>query len=139
MQPHLIDQILKELRLDGDDVKCKETPAACSRLLSRHTESEPFNNSFNYRSVIGKLNYLERGSRGDIVYIVHQCARFTTDPKVEHGKAIRWLGRYLRGTRDKGTIIRPSPDKGMEVYVDADFAGNWDSKEASSDPDTARS
>ena len=89
--------------------------------------------------MIGTLNYLERGSRGDIAYIVHQCARFTTNPKVEHGNAIRWLGRYLKGTRDKGTIINPLPDKGMEVHVDADFAGNWDPKEAHSDPDTARS
>ena len=138
-EPHLIDQILKELRLDGDDVKEKDIPAASSRLLSRHSESEPFDGSFNYRSVIGKLNYLERGSRSDISYIVHQCARFTANPKVEHGKAIKWLGRYLRATRDKGTIIRPDSKREFEVYVDADFAGNWDANEASNDADTARS
>jgi transposase InsO family protein len=137
-QPHLIDQILKDLRLDGETVTGKTVPASSSKILSRHSSSEPFDNSFNYKSVIGKLNYLEKGSRSDIAYITHQCARFTQDPKMEHGQALRWLGRYLRSTRDKGTILRPCDDKDMEIYVDADFAGNWDANETW-DRDTARS
>ena len=108
------------------------------KLLSRHSDSEDFDNSFNYRSVIGKLNYLEKGSRSDIAYIVHQCARFSIAPKKEHGEAVRWIARYLKGTRDKGTILRPTNDHGLEVYVDADFAGNWDPNEWN-DRDTARS
>ena len=104
----------------------------------RHAQSEPFDKSFNYRSVIGKLNYLERGSRNDISYAVYQCARFCSDPKKEHGEAIRWLGRYLRQTKDKGTILRPNNIDELEVYVDADFAGNFD-KADTQNRDTARS
>ena len=36
------------------------------------------------RSVIGMLNYLDKGSRSDIAYATHQCARFVDNPKVEH-------------------------------------------------------
>ena len=136
-QPHLIDQILKDLRLDGEQVTTKPIPATSSKLLSRHSESKDFDNSFNYRSAIGKLNYLERGTRGDISYIVHQCARFSTCPKEEHTKAIKWLGRYLKGTRDKKLILSPKRGQGLAIYVDADFAGNWDPKETQ-DRDTAR-
>ena len=136
-QPHLIDQILSDLNMQ-DNTKEKSIPAACSKLLSRHSSSEDFDGAFNYRSIIGKLNYLEKGSRPDIAYITHQCARFSTCPKEEHAQAIRWLARYLKGTRDKGTILRPDKSKGLEVYVDADFAGNWDPSEHE-DPDTARS
>ena len=118
-QPHLINQILKDLRLDGDNAKAKTTPAASSKLLSQNTDSEPFDDSFNFRSVIGKLNYLEKATRSHISYAVHQCARFVSDPSVEHGEAVRWLGRYLKGTKDKGTIMRPIPTKELEVYVDA--------------------
>ena len=56
----------------------------------------------------------------------------------EHGETIRWLARYLKGTRDKGTILKPVKDRGLEVFVDADFAGNWDPNETD-DRDTARS
>ena len=137
-QPHLIDQILKDLNMNGDDVKIKDTPAASSRLLSRHTNSKDFDGSFNYRSLIGKLNYLEKATRSDIAYITHQCARFTTCPKTEHGAAVRWIARYLKGTRDKGTILKPDPNRGLEVHVDADYAGNWDPEETQAQ-DTARS
>ena len=66
-------------------------------------------------------------------------ARFSTCPKVEHGNAAKWLGRYLLGTRDKGIILRPDPTKGMEIYCNADFAGAWDPELAGEDIDTARS
>ena len=137
-QPHLIDQILKDLRMDDEKTKPKETPAASSKLLSRHSDSKEFDGSFNYRSIIGKLNYLEKATRSDIAYITHQCARFTTCPKTEHADAVRWVAKYLKGTRDKGTYLRPDIKRGLEVHVDADFAGNWDPKETQ-DRDTARS
>ena len=137
-QPHLIDQILKDLRLDNDKVNTKATPAASSKILGRHEDSEDFDGHFNYRSVIGKLNYLERGSRSDISYIVHQCARFTARPKKEHAEALKWLGRYLKGTREMGTVMTPQVGRDLEVYVDADFAGNWNPEEGSK-RDTARS
>jgi hypothetical protein len=75
---------------------------------------------------VGKLNYLEKGTHADISYIAHQCDRFTVGPKKEHGEAIRWLGRYLKGTCNKGLILRPDGISGLEVYVNADFVGNWD-------------
>ena len=47
-QPHLIDQILNDLRLDNDRVTTKTTPASSSVLLSRHSTSQPHDDSFNY-------------------------------------------------------------------------------------------
>jgi hypothetical protein len=138
-QPHLIEQILKDLNLDKPNTVPKETPASSSKLLARHLDSEQFDKSFDYRSVIGKLNYLEKATRSDISYITHQCARFAANPRVEHGRAVRWLGRYLYATKDKGTILKPVSEKDLEVFVDADFSGNWDPKDADWDTDTARS
>ena len=127
--------------MNGTNVKLHSTPAASSKLLTRHSDSEPSDNSFNYRSLIGKLNYLEKATRSDIAYAVHQCARFASDPKKEHGDTVRWLGRYLLlGTRDKCTIMQPMAGKDLEVFVDASFCGEWDPKEAATDRDeiTAR-
>ena len=81
---------------------------------------------------------MEKGSRPDTAYIAHQCARFSTAPKKEHANALRWLARYLKGTRTYGMILRPDQTKGLELFVDADFAGNWDPEETQ-DIDTARS
>ena len=138
-QPNLIDFILDDLNLRGNNVNTKETPAKVKVLLKRHADAEPFDGSFHMRSVIGKLNYLEKSTRPDISYAVHQCARFIQDPKKPHGNAVRWLGRYLAGTRDKGIIFKPSGDS-FACFVDADFVGNWDPQgDPRNDPDTARS
>ncbi len=137
-QPHLIKQISNDLKVDCQSLNMKDIPAASSNILSKHPNSKPFDDSFHYRSVIGKLNYLEKCTRPDISYATHQCARFTADPKVEHGKAVRWLVRYLKGTMSKGLILIPNKDLDLQMYVDADFAGNW-KKSESNDCDTARS
>ena len=137
-QPHLIDQILEDLNMKNDNVKVKDTPAISSRILGRAEDQDDFDKSFNYRSIIGKLNYLEKGTRSDISYITHQCARFTEKPKECHARAIRWLARYLKGTRNMGLILKPDPKRSLEVFVDADFSGNWDQND-SNHRDTARS
>ena len=137
-QPHLIDDILTELRLTADRTQAKSTPAAISKILTRCPQSPAHDDHFHYRRVIGKLNYLDRGSRPDISHATHQCARFSADPKQEHANAVKWLGRYLLGTRDQGLIMRITDDD-FTVHVDADFAGSWKRDEAESDADTARS
>ena len=50
-QPHLINKILKALRMDATTTP-KDTPAASSRILNRGINSVPFHWSFHYRSVI---------------------------------------------------------------------------------------
>jgi hypothetical protein len=138
-QPQLIDSILQDLRLLSDTSSVKSTPCAITTILRRHLESDAFDHHFHYRSVIGKLNYLEKSTRPDIAYATHQCARFSQDPRAPHGKAVKWIGRYLLATRDKGLILRPDSTKGFHAYADADFAGNFVKADAPSDSDTARS
>jgi len=138
-QPHLINSILKDLQLDHETTSSKPTPMSSSRILFRHSSSKPFGGHFHYRSVISRLEYLLACSRPELAYSVHQCARFSSDPKVEHGKAIMWIGKYLLATRDKGIIMTPNDSKSFKVSVDANFCGNWDQSDAAEDSNTARS
>ena len=55
-QPLLIQKIINTLGLK-DNTKTKRIPMASSKRLLRHKKSTPFDNSFNYRSIIGLLNY----------------------------------------------------------------------------------
>jgi hypothetical protein len=137
-QPQLIDSILRDLILDGTNVKSRSTPALKTRILHKDEGGKLFDNSFHYRSIIGKLNYLEKSTRPDISHAVHQCARFSSCPMDSHAMAIRYIARYLAGTRNKGIRIKPSK-KGFECYVDASHAGDWKQLSAIDDPITARS
>ena len=137
-QPHLIDQIIEDTGISRH-ASDKLTPAASTIILGADKEGKEFDYNFDYRSVVGKLNFLEKSTRPDIAYAVHQCARFASNPRKSHGDAIIHLAKYLRNTREKGLILSPSAKHGLEVYADADFSGSWIKHEAQDDPDTAKS
>ena len=137
-QPHIIDQIIEDTKIPING-ETKPTPAPSTKILVPDIEGKEFDNRFNYRSVIGKLNFLEKSTRPDIAYAVHQCARFTSNPRESHGKAVEYIAKYLASTRDEGIILDPDPNKSIETYADADFAGNWYKPDAEFDVNTARS
>ena len=138
IQIHLIYQIIKDLRLEDQNVTTNTIPWSSSKFLLRHNEAEAFDRSFDYQSVIERCNYLENSARRNTVNINHQFARLYTDPKQEHGNDLQWLGSYLKKTQDKSTILRPCGTKYMEVYFNSGFSENWDGLD-SHNRDTARS
>jgi hypothetical protein len=114
-------------------ILCADTTAKCKRMM----EEKEFDYSWVYCSVIGKLNYLEKSTRGDLAFSVHQCTRYMSQPMRAHREAVKRIGRYLLGTREKGFIVRPDVQKSFECYVDADYCGNRDPH--SEDPNSAKS
>lgn len=69
--------------------------------------------------------YLQGHTRPDISFAVNQCARYAFRPKKIHEDALKRIGRYLLGTRDKGIFMVPDNTLQIDCYVDADFAGLW--------------
>ncbi len=136
-QRALIDNIINDA---NDDAKyTKPVPAKSSVILHAHKDSPDFEGAFGYRSMVGKLNYLAQTTRPDILYAVHQVAKYSSCPKKEHGDAILYIVRYLKRTRDIGLRFKPDPSKGFEDYCDADFSGNWNREFAETDPSIAKS
>jgi hypothetical protein len=121
-QTGLIESIFKDLNIDSSS-NTKNTPS--DSILHSDLSGAPRQETWNYRSIIGKLNYLAQNSRPDISYAVHQCARFCTKPTALHELAVKWIARYLLLTKDKGLLLRPTKSFTLDMYVDADFAGMW--------------
>ncbi len=84
------------------------------------------------------LLYLSGHSRPDLAFAVHQCVRYIFAPTKRHEHALVRIGRYLKGTMDKGLMLDPSHDLHLDCYPDADFAGLWN-HEKSDDPHCVRS
>ena len=72
-------------------------------------------------------------------HAVHACARFSINPKQEHGEAIEYIVKNLKGTQDIGIILHPNKKDAFKVYADADFWGKWIKNYAELDPATANS
>jgi hypothetical protein len=95
VQPHLIDSILNDLNLN-DSSNDRDLPAQTGKVLHKLESSSDYQGNIHYRGIVGKLNYLEKCTRPDIAYAVHQCARFVLNPKEEHVQAVKLIGRYLK-------------------------------------------
>ena len=84
------------------------------------------------------LLYLSSNSCPDITFAVNQAARFTNCARLLHEKAVKRIGRYLKGTMDKGLILKPNDDLCLDLYADAGFCGLW-TVEKADDPISVRS
>jgi hypothetical protein len=120
-QEGLINSILKDLQLENSYHKA--TPAI--HVLHPDSAGHPCTEHWNYRSIIGKLNFLAQMTRPDISMAVHNCARFSHRPTNLHEQAVKRIGRYLAGTSTKGLTLRPQSNGKLDMRVDADFAGTW--------------
>ena len=123
-QKFLIERIIKALGFK-EDLTGKNVNPVAKPSLHKDESGPPRKHQWHYRSLIGMLNYLEKTSRPEIAYAVHQCARFCENPKLSHERAVHRIVRYLTTTKDKGLIFKPDKSKGIVCHVDADFAGNW--------------
>jgi Reverse transcriptase (RNA-dependent DNA polymerase) len=118
-QTGLIDRIITAMGLNESNIVM--TPAEFGALPKDKLGVEA-QESWSYRSVLGMMLYL-CNTRPDIQFAVSQCARFTADPRKSHEIALKRIGRYLKGTKDRGLVLKPDDALEIELFVDADFAG----------------
>ena len=103
-QPFLISRILKAVGLSTDEHtgrNTKDTPVVKLLLIKDPTDS-PRQLLWNYRSIVGMLNFLSGSTRPDIAMAVHQVARFCSDPRRMHEKVIMRIARCLQCTAKFG-------------------------------------
>ncbi len=135
-QVGLMKRIIDALSLDSKHSTAVATPAE-KAALGKDIDGPPASGQVNYASMIGSLLYLGH-SRPDITFATHQCARYTFAPKQSQENALKRIGRYSKGTLDKGLILTPSDDLKIDCYPDADFAGLWN-RDDKNDPHCIRS
>jgi hypothetical protein len=121
-QPGLIQQVINDVGMStfGND---KDTPV--DSILHADTSGLERVNKWNYRSVIGKLNYIANNTWPDISMAVHQCAKFCANPKALHELDVKRVIRYLLATKDKGLFLKQTQSMTLDMFVDADYAGMW--------------
>ena len=124
-QSGLTQRVITALGLcSSNSVKC-DTPTETA-ALPKDADGAAASGMIGYPCVVRMLLYLSGHSRPDISFAVHQCSRYTFQPKLKkHEIALKRIGLYLKGTADKGLIIKPANNMGIECYPDADFAGLW--------------
>jgi hypothetical protein len=122
-QTGLIDAVAESAHIPKGGLNNTPTPATA--ILHADAEGLARQESWNYPSVIGQLNYLAQNSRPDISFAVHQCARFSKAPQSLHYNEVKCIIYYLQCTRDTPIIMIPNKNLLLDAYCDSDFAGVW--------------
>ena len=123
-QPTLIERILKAVGMtDKTKSKVRHTPA--NKVLQKDLGGRGRILEWDYRSVVGMLNFLCRSTRPDLSFAVSQAARFMSNPKRSHKAAIAQICEYLKRTKTKVMTMKPNGTASFEVYADADYCGGF--------------
>ncbi|RVX21666.1 Retrovirus-related Pol polyprotein from transposon TNT 1-94 [Vitis vinifera] len=103
---------------------CKpiDTPMDSQKKLGIEKESTPIDRG-RYQRLVGRLIYLSH-TRPDIGFAVSAVSQFMHNPTEEHMEAVYRIFRYLKMTPGKGLFFRKAENRDIEVYSDADWAGN---------------
>ena len=116
----MIDKVLAATEFT--DCNGCETPATTDPLhIDKH--GAPFNESWQYDSIIGMLMYLAGNTGPDIAYTVHQAARFTHAPWRSHASGIQCILWYLQWRKREGLLLKPMKDFSVDCYADVEFGG----------------
>ena len=89
VQPFLIERILTLLGMNDESMHNSKATPAIRPLLNKDLKGEPRRNTWNYRTAIGMLTYLQGTTRPDISMAVHQCARFSVSPMLSNERALK--------------------------------------------------
>ena len=125
-QLFFIRRILAALNVKTGDYNKRDVPVI-GPLLRRDELGAKQKHDWSYRSAIGMLGYLQNSTRPDISMAFHQCACFNANPMLCHEKAVKYIVRYLLSSQGKGIHYKPDMTRGLEYYVNEDFAGGWSS------------
>jgi hypothetical protein len=101
LQTGLIESIIQDVGLTASS-NTKTTPA--DSILHSNPSNTPWQDPWNYRSILGKLNFLAQNTRPDIRFAVHQCAPFL------------YKTHRFAGTRPNEDCLLPGSDSASRPY-----------------------
>jgi len=75
------------------------TPLDPNIMLMPNPEGNDGDRSNSFASLLGELQYIANATCPDIAYVVNRLASYTANPSLQHHTALKWILRYLAGTK----------------------------------------
>ena len=131
-QSALIDRVVEQF--GQSEAHSVDTPMVAGLQLRRPDRTVPTPSHIiewaertPYRSLVGSLMYIARGTRPDIAYAVSRLASYLDCYRPEHWQAAVRVLRYLKGTRDLQLTLGGQGPLQLVGYSDSDYANCPDS------------
>ena len=109
-QSFLTKRFIEEINLSAFETH-KRHALVSSLSLHKYLDGDKRVKPWNYRSVIGMMTCLQSIARSDESMAVHQCDRFSSNPKLSHERAVNAIGRHLVDVDNKGLMCKAKKEK----------------------------
>lgn len=135
-QSDYISKILSKFKVQ--DSKEKSIPLAQHFKLSteqspKSAEEEEEMSSIPYSNIIGSIMYSMICTRVDLAHAVSVTSRFMKNHGREHWIALKWVLKYLKGSKNLGILYKKSEhidEKSLIGYCDSDYASSVDTRKS---------
>ena len=129
-QEAYINSALSQFHLmDANDTK---TPLPAGFHLTKSENPSSTNLRTKYQQLICTLLYAALGTIPDIAFAVTRLSRFNSDPTEEHLRYVKYVLRYLKGTKSLRICYDGSSNAGLIGYSDSDWGKNKDDRHSTS-------
>lgn len=115
---------IKKLLIQFGMENCKavSTPMPVSCKLEKASDESLCDQTYNYRQLLGSLNYLSVSTRMDISFACSQLGQFNSCFGLSHWQAAKRILRYLAGTINYSLNFVKGGELSLCAYTDADWA-----------------
>ncbi|GKV32028.1 hypothetical protein SLEP1_g40665 [Rubroshorea leprosula] len=107
-------------RTGMSDCNAAATPMSPRQKLAA-SDSPPYLDSTQYRSIVGALQYLTF-TRPNIAFTIHQVCQYMHAPTQNHFQAMKRILRYLKGTAHYGLQLFKEFSPSLHIYIDNTIA-----------------
>ncbi|KAK9940454.1 hypothetical protein M0R45_017116 [Rubus argutus] len=133
-QEKYVERVLERFNMEG--AKPVSSPLGNQFKLSKRScptiqEEKDKMTKIPYASAVGSLMYAMVCTRPDIAQAVGVVSRYLSNPGRDHWEAVKWILRYLRGS-SKFCLCFGGSKPILEGFIDADWAGDLDSRKSTS-------
>jgi hypothetical protein len=121
-QSHYISDLLKEFQ--HEDCKPLQTPIEGYEYFQPVGANDiACESPAKFQRALGELNWLVRGTRVDLAFVVHKLSQHCHNPCTRHWKGVQQVFRYLKGSH--AFALRYARDnQELLGYSDTDFASD---------------
>ena len=120
-QPAYIEKMLHKFFLQN--ATTAKTPMKGSLLPALAEHQATLKEIRDYQEMVGSLMFSMLETRPDIAFAVSTASRFLQNPAKAHAEAVKFVLRYLSGSRTRG-ITFGGGDLTIIGYSDSDWAGD---------------
>lgn len=126
-QKALINKVIERFSIEeGRSLSTPMDPAQKIAMEEANDDEPTINVPF--RELTGVLLYLAECTRPDLSFAVHFCARFSSNPKVIHWKALRKIARFAAQTSEQGLQFTRGSDLRFYGYSDSSWADDGNNR-----------